>query len=188
MRARARQAGVVLRADERFGFSAYANEAPEAGRLADVLRERQVVQYLMEALLAAQPRQLLAVQRERPRGPSEPAASGAVVARPVGAGAADYFEMDPRVSARVPGLVDATAFRLSFVGRTAALRSLLNKLAEFELPVVVRAVEVAPAESTPEGVTAAPPGGAASPIARPWSRFTVTVEYIDLVSPPAKTA
>jgi hypothetical protein len=188
MRTRAQQAGVATRADERFGFSAYAHEAPETGHLAAVFRERQVVQYLMESLLAAQPRQLLAVQRERPGEPTDPnpAKAPAGAGRTAGA-AADYFEIDPRISARVPGVVGTTAFRLTFVGRTAALRQLLNKLAEFELPVVVRAVEVAPAESAPEG--AAPPSPGAAPlIARPWSRFVVTVEYLDLVFRPAKTA
>lgn len=52
MRARARQAGVILRTDERFGFAGYAHEAPESGQLAAVLRERLRMQTLLEALLS----------------------------------------------------------------------------------------------------------------------------------------
>lgn len=181
MRARAQQAGVILRADERFGFSSYINEAPEAGRLAAVFRERLMVQSLLEVLIAARPRQLLAVQRARP-----PGQGGRNPASPAGAGAADYFDLDPRVSARVPGMVETTAIRVAFTGQTAVLRTLLNKLAEFELPVVVRAVEVAPADGVPDVSAPARPGTTAL-IARPWSRFTVTVEFIALapLAPPA---
>ncbi len=174
MRARAQRAGVILRPDERFGFSSYAHEAPEAGRLAAVFRERLLVQYLLETLLDARPRQLLSVQRERPAGAGGRSAAGAVAA-----GAGDYFDLDPHLSARVPGLVETAAIRLAFTAQTAVLRTLLNKLAECELPVVVRAVEVAPADGPPDASTPARPG-ATSLIARPWSHFTVTVELITL--------
>ena len=187
MRARAQQAGVALKPDERFGFSTYANEAPESARLAAVFRERQIVQYLLEALLDAQPHQLLSVQRERLAGPARNAApnpAGAQPGRAPGAGETDYFEIDPRVSARVPGVVETAAFRLSFTGHTAALRTLLNKLAEFELPVVVRAVEVAPADRLADGSAPARPDPAPL-VAPPWSRFTVTVEFIALAPFPA---
>ena len=176
MRARAQQAGVTLRSDERFGFSSYTNEAPEAGRLALVFRERQCVQYLLETLIDARPRQLLSVQRERPPGPG-----GGHPANPAAAGAGDYFDLDPHLSVRVPGIVETLAFRVAFTGCTAVLRTLLNQLAGFEVPVVVRAVEVAPADGLPD--TSAPVrSGATSLIAQPWSRFTVTVEFIALAS------
>jgi len=178
MSSRAEAAGVFLRPDERFGFSSYANEAPEAGRLAAVLRERRFEQYLLEALIDARPRQLLSVQRERPSGPG-----GRSTANPAGVGAADYFDLDPRLSARVPGIVETTAFRLVFTGGTAALRTFLNKLAGLEVPVVVRAVEVAPADGL-RGVSASVRPGTTSLIAQPWSRFTVTVEFVVLASNP----
>ena len=181
MRGRARGAGVLLRADERFGFSSYAHEAPEVARMAAVFRERRIVQYLLEALLEAKPQRLLSVQRSRPEGKPGAGATGSP-AGPTARGesaekATDYFEIDPRVSARVPGLVEATAFRLSFTGHTDTLRALVAKLADFELPVVVRAVEVAPADRPADGpaVTAT----TAVPLVSPgWSRFTVTVEFI----------
>lgn len=186
-RARARQAGVLLRADERFGFSAYVHEAPEAGQIAAVFRERVVVHYLMEALLTAQPHQLVSIQREHSpelagiRGRGNPAGSPA--AGMPGAAGSDYFAIDPRLSLRMPEVIETTAFRLTFTGHTATLRALLNKLAEFELPVVVRAVEVAPADRLRDDPAPARPE--AQPlVASPWSRFTVTVEFVALASRP----
>ena len=129
------------------------------------------------------------------------------------------------------------AFRLVFTGQTAALRTFLNQLASFQLPVLVREVEVETAsaeeaaaqpaveeagtvpddstavrESTPASIVLsaeapadavdapapakrkpAPPAArpvTATPIvSKPLSRFTVTVEAIELVAPapPADT-
>ena len=181
MRARAARAGIALKPDERFGFSTYANEAPESGRLGVVLRERRVVQYLLEALIDARPRELLSVQREQPvEFTGRPVAAnpaGMRLGKSAGPGMTDYFEIDPAVSMRVPDEVETTAFRVTFVGHTAVLRTLLNKLAEFELPVVVRAVEVAPLASSPD---ASNRPGATPIVTAPWSRFTVTVEFVDL--------
>jgi hypothetical protein len=187
MRTRAERAGVMLRPDEHFGFSSYLHESPGTDELAAVMGQRQIVQYLLEALWAAQPHQLLAVQRSRTS--EKPGATAALRAKgpPAGGRSAaptpDCFEIDPRISARVPGLVETTAFRLSFTGHTAVLRAMLTRLAEDKLPVFVRAVEVAPAERLAEG-----PGlrrAVAPVVATSWSRFTVTVELITLGPPPA---
>ncbi len=186
MQVRAQEAGVILRPEERFGFSAFAHEAPEANQLADVLRERQMLQYLLDALMDAQPHQLLFVQRERPatsRGPTNlpsPSAPHAGANAPGADG--DYFDADPRTSIRVPGAVEATAFRLAFTGHTTSLRAFLNKLAASELPVVVRAVEV-----TAEDSNGRTPPSQAPLVAPRWSRFVVTIEVITLV-PPAGNA
>lgn len=203
----------------RFGFSRYANEGPEVERIESVFHHRQIAQYLLEALLDAKPRALLAIQREPSLTKKEKEEHDAVQ-QAIASGAPppeatavnplegpDYFAIDPRASARVPGYLDATAFRFVFIGQTAALRSFINKLATFELPVLVREVEVEPAtaveaaEATAaeEATTVAaaatstvlkakpsaavPKANAATPIVpKPWSRFTVTVEYIELVN------
>jgi hypothetical protein len=94
---------------------------------------------------------------------------------------ADFFELDAHGSARVPGFVDTLALRVVFVGETDALRVLLNKLAEFELPIVVRSVEAEPAE-----VAATAPDAVAPLVARRATRFTVTVECVQLAPEPAK--
>ncbi|MEO6876054.1 MAG: hypothetical protein ABI222_14650 [Opitutaceae bacterium] len=194
MRTKARQAGVGLRPEERFGFGSYVYEAPDAGQRAAVLRERMVVQYLLEALLAAQPQQLMSVQRVRPV-PDPDGSPGAATKRAVkaiaGRGgragrneALDYFEPDARVSLREPGLVDTTAIRLVFTARTPALRKFLNQLTDSGLPMVVRAVEVAPAERG-AGKGGLMPSSVAPFIAASWSRFTVTVEFVTLAVVPA---
>lgn len=250
MREAARRHDVIVRAEAaRFGFAAYANEAPEPERIAAVFRQRQLAQYLMEALLEAKPRALLAVKREPtltdeeraarataladlqaataaaaangepPPDPAQFGATGAPSELPEGP---DYFAIDPRVTARVPGFVDTTAFKLVFAGQTAALRTFLNRLAAFELPVLVREVEVdlataeeiaepAAEETAPEAASAepaaaapsvvltldapkpaprpAPARTAAAPIvSKPYSKFTVTVELVELVPPPAPPA
>lgn len=208
MRVKTQEAGIRIRADERFGFATYANEGPARELIPQVFRQRQLAEYLLDALIAAAPDELIALQRERPAGgaagqPSPPPSrlGGGSQANP------DIFEIDPRITARVPGFVNANAFRLTFIGETASLRSLLNKLSSFELPLVVRSVEVEPVASSQQAATPAPQAnslasifGTASPstsaeppkpkplVEKNPSRFTVTVEMIDLVETPATEA
>ncbi len=250
MRELARRNGVAIRSEAaRFGFGAYANEAPETERIEPVFRQRQVAQYLVESLLEAKPASLIAVKREPTLTTAEREAQAAAVAQAAEQAAAngqpadpavvpetplpegpDYFVINPRASAQVPGFVDTEAFRFVFTGQTAALRAFLNRLATFELPVLVREVEVEPAsaeeasEPTAEEGAAAANDAAAAPaasvvlaadaeakvtapaakpaakapasarttltpiVAKPVSKFTVTVEYVTLVSPPPPPA
>lgn len=224
-RDQAKSSGIDLRPGaERFGFSLYANEGPELDRIPAVFHERLIAQYLVESLLDAHPQALLSVQREPPLTKAERDARDAALAAAAAGGAAsdaaaaslpdgpDFFVIDPRASARVSGYVDATAFRIAFTGQTNVLRAFLNKLASFELPVLVREVEVetatgedaaAPAASADDAVpsaasvvlSATAPAAASKPVApaavkapavapivaKPLCRFTVTVEYIELV-------
>jgi hypothetical protein len=225
----------------RFGFAAFANEGPVQEHIEPVFRQRQIAQFLVESLLDAKPRAVLAVKRERPLTQAEREARAAALAanEPVpevtSDEGVDYFTIaPPPVSARVPGYIDTTAFRFVFTGQTAALRNFLNRLASFELPVLVREVEVdiatpeeAAAQAVPEdpanadaganapsvvlsvdapnGATPAvkpdaakaaavrsssrPPVAVATPIvAKPLSKFTVTVEFVELVQPAAPAA
>ena len=149
----------------RLGFALYANEGPKEDRIASVFHQRQVVQYVLESLLEARPRSIFAVQRERALNKSEKEAllaAQAAAAAVAGGGAPpepppegvagpgsppepespELFAIDPRVTARSPGYIDTTPVRVVFTGQTAVLRSFLNKLAGFELPVLVREVEV----------------------------------------------
>lgn len=220
----------------RFGFAAYTNEGPAADHIEPVFRQRQIAQYLIETLLDARPRALIAVKREPTLGKAEREARAAAQAaaaagtpvEPVPAAETptaegpDYFAIDPRVTARVPGFIDTIPFKISFTGQTAALRLFLNKLATFELPVLVREVEVemasaedaaaeeaaAAAEPAPENSTAAsivlaatppapkaptkaaPKAAARTPaiapiVSKPLSKYTVTVEFVELVTPAA---
>lgn len=240
MRELAEKNGVELRPEAaRFGFARYANEGPETDRIESIFRQRQIAEYLLETLVEARPRVLLSIKRERTLTKPEREAKAAALANgqptdaatsDAGSDSPDYFVIDPRVSARVRGYVDTTAFRFVFIGQTATLRAFLNRLASFELPVLVREVEVevATAEETltpASAETPTPPatdsGTATSvvlssesatskpvatkvaksaagrssrtPIAIPivskaLSKYTVTVEFVELVPTSAAPA
>jgi hypothetical protein len=211
-REKAQAANIKIKADERFGFSAYASAGPDRDLIGQVFRQRQVSEYLLDALIEAGPAELVSVQRERPitRAERELIASGqALPPQPTGntQGPGDLFQIDSRITARVAGFVNATAFRLTFNGETDSLRSFLNKLATFELPLVVRSVEVEPIAKSATATNAAPAANnlnsifgtpvaaaAAQPakpkplVEKPLSKFTVTVELIDLVEAPTTEA
>lgn len=188
MRELAAPAGVRVRTEEHFGFAAYDHAGPEPNLIAPVLRQRQIAGYLLENLFASRLRQLVAVQRARlPQGNGEGIAAtqnedGDLRAR------GDVFEIDPRFSIGQPGMIETTAFRVTFVGHTAALRGFLNRLAAGGIPVVVRSVEAEPVKETPLQRQVAP--GSADPLAlivRPaWSRFAVTVEFCEIALPPPR--
>ena len=211
----AQKSGVVLPVDNRLGFALYASTGPEKDLIPQVFRQRQFADYLMGVLIAARPREILSLQRERPLTVTEKQqladalASGqpSPFANSSSAEGGDYFVIDPRTSARVPGFVETSPFRFSFVGITGSLRSVLNQLAKFELPVVVRSVEVeslAKAESgsvrrgvrasLSEAIGFSGDTGAAAEAVKPLieqtdSRFVVTVEFISLVEKtPASAA
>ncbi len=232
-RTQARKLGIVVApAAAHFGFSLHANEGPESALIGPVFRQRLVAQYLVDALFTARPRAILAIKRERPltaverkaRTEAALAAAAAAAADPTAPVAdvvpennatisPDFFDLDPRLAAPNPDLVAVSAFRLVFTGQTAALRSLLNQLATFELPVIVRTVEVEPAageelslaaeEAPPVVATPAPaasivlsaapavkavaapkPPSAPPIVAKALSKFTVTVEFVELVPAP----
>ena len=227
-RDRARRAGVGLADGEMFGFSLYAHTGPEPDLIPAVFQQRLIAQYLVEALIDARPRQILSFLRERPLSPQQRAAraqaepAGSAPGEPANppdtpddASIPDLFTLEPRFSARAPGFVDTQAYRATFVGHTATLRTFLNKLAGYELPLVVRQVEVAPftAEAADPAATAVPPdstapilipndaarsgsavsaapaeGRAGAPVPlvpRSLAKFIVTVEFVELVPPPA---
>jgi hypothetical protein len=207
MRESAQSAGIKLKADERFGFTTYASAGPDRDLIPQVFRQRQIAEYLLDALFAARPSELVSLQRERPLTKADLAAvaSGQPPA-PVPAAAStntDLFEIDSRITARVPGFVNASAFRISFVGETEALRALLNKLAGFELPLVVRSVEVEPVVKTKapaatnslnsifgtvDKAATAEPEQPKPLVEKVLSKFTVTVELIDLFEAPTNEA
>ncbi len=230
-RTAAGQHGIDIRPEAaRFGFSAFANEGPTADHIEAVFRQRLIAQYLVDALIEARPRALFSVKREATLGKADRDARAAAISsgQPPpevhGEEGPDYFAIDPRVTARMPGFIDTIPFRFVFTGETAALRSFLNRIASFELPVLVREVEVEPASAeesaaqatvedaapaaaeggvaasvlltaeapAPKPVAARPArptrGPTATPIvAKTISKFTVTVEFVELV-PPAEAA
>ena len=209
VRETAQQAQITLPAENRLGFSLYASAGPDRDLIPAVFRQKQFADYLMGVLISAGPREILSLQRERPLTAAEKQAEADAIAagQPspfVSSGTndgGDYFTIDPRTSARVQGFVETTPFRLSFVGTTGALRSVLNQLAKFELPVVVRSVEVeslsksegsrrqsertpvrAPVSLVTDDALGAETVEPVKPLVEQTdSRFVVTVEFISLV-------
>lgn len=217
MRNRAAKLEVAAKPDEAFGFASHANSGPELELIPYVFKQRQIAAYLVDAAFEAHPRRFDGMKRDRPLTSAQRTQLQQALAagQPVpqfatttssGPGAADFFAIDGRISARRPGFVDTMAFRITFSGQTSALRTFLNKLASFELPLLVRSVEVEPAtdlntaavraEAAPAssldaifgGATASAPAApaAAAPVplvAENYSKFTVTVEFVDLLPP-----
>ncbi|MGB0744484.1 MAG: hypothetical protein ACPGSB_08150 [Opitutales bacterium] len=176
-----------------FGFKPYVKETtpPEDPTEAAVLdKQRQILSYLLTQLIAADPASIDVVEREVLETSIEGAKS---------------LTVSDAITARVPGAIDTMAFSITFSGYTYALRDFLNTLAEFELPIVVRNIEVsrpsgretvvAPAESSGAGGLAdffgvadsseenAVPEGPKPVIEENISQFTIILEFIEIVLP-----
>ena len=178
LRLQARQCGVRVDLAGRFGFATYRNEAPPVDQLAAIFRERCAVERVVADLLASQPIELLAVQRELAGRISKAAVGMRRQHATSAADAGDGFEPDARLLLRQAGVVETTVIRVAFTGATAVLRAFLGRLAQGPGLYVVRAVEVAPLAST--GPSA--PVEDAPLVARAASRFSVVIEAIDLES------
>lgn len=198
-RALAANAQVTTRPEERFGFSSYANQGPADDVAPAVFRQRLVLQYLVETLLEARPRALLAVQRERPLTAAQrlrrrqPVPGGREGARQAVTGGQpeDFFDFDDKASLRVPGQMDTEAFRLEFLGQTATVRNFLNSLASFSLPVIVRNLEAEPlsGERHPAVAALSPATDESVKVVAPAeSRFTVVVEFVELTAGSGRSA
>jgi hypothetical protein len=213
LRAEASRTKVIIAPDNRFGFASYANTGPEQDVIPLVFIQRQYAEYLMIALLTeSAPAEFVSLQRERPTSfEQKRLQEEGLLNSNISSGvednstSGDYFVIDRRISAKVPGFVDTVAFRIVFTGGTDALRRFLNKLAAFDLPVVVRSVEVAALNKSDAHSTTAPTNSLESlfgqslgktelnavqkPLVEPTkSRFTVTVEFLSLVDKNSSAA
>ena len=52
------------------------------------------------------------------------------------------FDISSSVTSKVEGAIDTIAFQITFSGKTNSLREYLNRLAEFDRPIVVRSINV----------------------------------------------
>jgi hypothetical protein len=181
-RVQAANAHVAIRPDEQFGFAAYASEGPRAEAIPAVFRQCLVTQYLLESLFAAQPQGLLCIQHEPAVTETGRNGPGTAAGDPPGA---DCFRIDPQLSLRVPGRIRGEAYHLEFIGQTATLRTFLNALAAFQLPLVVRGVEVVPLTKELTGASPAGNGSKVPVNGQSLSKFSVVVELIEL-APSAK--
>lgn len=193
------KAPIVVPAEFAFGFDPYLKESridDDAVIVPALDKQRQVLSYILDQLIAADPVGIQAVERELLKPGSDDDGG---------------FVISPALTARVPDAIDTLAFRVTFTGYTPVLRKFLNNLAQFELPVVVRSVEVkgqTDAEKASGSNRAASQqiddifsvfGGASSDggattettttqtetavISANVSSFTVTLEFIEIILP-----
>ncbi len=203
MRTAATEAEITIPAGTRFGFSSHASTGPEREIIPQVHRQRLVAEYLLKTLFAAAPQELVSLQRNRPVAPGKTAQVAPTSKGKTSAATgpeSDFFDIDSRMTAAVPGFVETTAFKVSFIGYSSALRKFLNEIASFDLPLVVRSVEVESVANKQETsrrpasaanalgalfgttTTTAPAADTVKPIVEQVrSRFTVTIEYINMV-------
>lgn len=200
-RQQAKKAGVRIPGNFAFSFSAYANSGPEMAQLAVVHRQQLLVEQLLKSLWLAQPLELTSLQREDPARKLPPP-HGAQAPASRGGRGDDYFEFPPDRSAQRDEIADTLALRIGFVGRTDTLRRYLAAIAEIELPLMVREIEVEPLgadgrasggarsladlfrDDQPHEDDAEDDLNAAIPIiAANDAEFLVTIEYLDFRSP-----
>jgi len=200
---------VTLQGDEAFGFAKYAIDAVQPPKdLVPLLdRQRQVLQYILRQLIESKPTAILSVERELVEAtPDQNQARGARNENKND----DVFTIEELVTARSNEFINTFAFRIVFTGRTDVLRTFLNKVSQFELPLIVRSVEVRPTSEQDVPKAATPERGSqnsandifalfggnepeeAEPAAEPVddsrkpvitenkSRFTVVVEFVEV--------
>ena len=200
---------VRLESDEAFGFARYATRArqPSAADVPLLDMQRQVLNYVLRRLIESGPRAILAVEREMVESPAGDDGPGARSGQG-DQSSEDIFTIPEFVTARSNEYIDTYAFRLVFTGRTDVLRRFINRLAAFELPLIVRSIQVTPVEEgdEPEEQEAAAEssdndlfalfggGGEAQPeepvedadpdrepvITENKSKFTVVIEFVEL--------
>lgn len=187
-------------ANEFFGFQAYSQSGPEASLIPTVHKQRLIVAYILDCLLEAKPEALLSVARpgeensaNRPQEPGR----GQTQAGSAG------FNLDPKLSIAVPDVAKTSAYQVVFTGRTSTLRTFINELASFEMPLIVRSVVATPAtgsdfssssssapdrrrrrtqESTSSSTDQEQAADENIPlVADNLSRFTVAMEFVDIV-------
>ena len=155
-----------------FGFEQYFNSTiiPEGSIVPELDKQRLVLIHILDKLIEANPSGIQSVERESIQA-----------SRKKDRG----FTIAPAISAHVPGVIDTLAFRIKFTGYTPTLRKFLNKLAYFELPIVVRSVEVSRTQSSKKTGNREEETADKTPvISEIESIFTVTLEFIEIVESP----
>lgn len=153
--------GVKLPDNFAFGFSRYLHSEvpPRAEDIAEVFLQKQILEYTIEQLLATRPIEIKAVQRETLEVASARTASGRSRASASSEEASKLPTDEFRKGASSVAIKDAVntiGFRLVFTGYTENLRQFMKTLEQFELPLVVRSVSVAPLESSVRADTRRP--------------------------------
>jgi hypothetical protein len=185
-----------------FGFDQYIDEAiiPEDQAVVPVLdKQRQILSYIVNQLIATHPAGIQKVERE------------VLEVKVADSKAPAGFQINPAISARVPGAIDTLAFSVTFTGYTTVPASVSSTTWRSSiLPIVVRSVEVerpvrscddlrkakkstkgkiddifsvfgAPASDSK--TTEGPKANQTPVISENISSFTVTLEFIEIILP-----
>ena len=175
-----------------FGFEDYAKEAtmPEsASAILYLDKQRQILEYVINLVVAANPHSIDSVEREH------------LEATTTSKNQSESYRIDSALSARVEGAIDTVAFRVTFSGYSRSLRHFLNALASFDLPIVVRSLAVtrpeaparnkAPKKNSLEEIfgnfgedssASLDPNNVITPVvSENISRFTLDLEFIEIV-------
>ena len=156
----AKARGIEVADDMDYSYKKYVapnSIAPSSAAVAPIWKQVCVLDYILQKLYNCKteqsPMSIISVQREllkeeavkedpskkrrtlRTRGPRNPITG-------------DNFEVDKNVTARVPGSIDTLAYRFVFTGHTDILRRFLNQLKDFDAMLVVRSIDVKPAENS----------------------------------------
>lgn len=161
----ARQKGISVDKEMEFGFKRYVEasaEPPQDAAVAPVWKQACVLNYingkLFECKSAESPMAIVRVQREllKEEGNSNAQANRRMTARERRAAArraaseskSETFNIDSNITARKPGSLDTLAYRFTFAGHTDVLRRFLNQLKNFDAMLVVRSIDVKPADES----------------------------------------
>lgn len=181
-----------------FGFDEFIDDTVIPDVAEEVIfldKQRQVLSYIMTKLIGSSPEAIEAVAREAFPAEGENQPKGDSI-----------FTVDEAITAAEPGAIQTLGFQVVFTGDTHSLRTFLNDLNKFDLPIVVRSIDVD--RPSGEETTVAPKDGnnldaifgifgdtsasvedkqaAADQLAEPvilgnTSRFTVVLEYFEII-------
>ncbi len=204
--------GIKLPENFKFGFGRYLDtgQQPDEKIIPELFKQKQILSFILRRLYDSQPFSIESIQRESlvEVVPEKGNQSNRQPQRNDSNSNKGEFKIGD-ITAAVPGAIETMAFRLEFTGYTPTLRQFLKKLEEFELPLVVRSVEVKPAKTSKPAASSKPasnnPFGFGSPVeTQPaastaktldpiveenLSHFTVVVEYIQvLIKAPSDVA
>ena len=121
-----------------FGFDRFKLESKvpdDPKEIAMLDKQRDILDFLISELFATHPKGILAIKRQTAKQSDDNDFDDYY-------GDSSIFNIGSSVTSKVEGAIDTIAFEISFSGKTNTLRRFLNRLAEFERPIVVRSINV----------------------------------------------
>ena len=180
--------------DFAFGFDRFKLESKvpdDPKEIAMLDKQRDILDFLMGELYAANPKAILGVKRHSEKQ-SESNDFDEYY------GDSSIFRIGSSVTSKVEGAIETIPFEISFTGKTNTLRDFLNRLVEFKRPIVVRSINVSrPNDSikvrtysedneelTEEEKQKRKEEEKRKPVVTEnTSKFVVTLEYIEVILP-----